>query len=108
MKMMTKEILNKLPKLYETENIPKEDKKVVVKFFNPCGAATWYGIEYDPESGDFFGAVNLYGNVDEIELGYFNLRELESIRLPLGLKIERDLYWDSATTLGQVKRGERS
>ena len=29
MKMMTKEILNKLPKLYETENIPKEDKKLL-------------------------------------------------------------------------------
>ena len=77
-----------------------------MKFFNPCGAATWYGIEFEPETGNFFGAVDLYGNKEEIELGYFNLHELESIRLKWGLKIERDLHWDSQTTLGQVLRGE--
>ena len=50
MKLMTKEIEKKLPKLYETENIPVEDKVAVVKYFNPCGAGTWYGIEYDPDA----------------------------------------------------------
>ena len=29
----------------------------------------------------------------ENEFGYFSLRELESIRGPFGLTIERDLYW---------------
>jgi len=28
------------------------------------------------------------------EFGYFSIHELESLRLPLGLKIERDLYFD--------------
>ena len=32
MKLMTKEIEKKLPKLYETENIPVEDKVAVVKY----------------------------------------------------------------------------
>ena len=37
----------------------------------------------------FFGLVD--GNYKE--LGYFWLSELESVRGPLGLPVERDLYW---------------
>ncbi len=33
----------------------------------------------------------------ERELGYFSLRELESVRGALGLPIERDLYWRPKT-----------
>jgi hypothetical protein len=33
----------------------------------------------------------------ELELGYFSLDELESVRGPFGLKIERDLYWKPKT-----------
>ncbi|MCL6481523.1 MAG: DUF2958 domain-containing protein [Firmicutes bacterium] len=41
----------------------------------------------------------------ESELGYFSLDELESIRGPLGLKVERDLYW-KPVPLSKVKSGE--
>jgi len=34
---------------------------------------------------------------------YFSLSELESIRGPLGLKVERDLYW-KPKTLSEVKK----
>ena len=40
------------------------------------------------------------------EYGYFSLKELESITLPWGLKIERDLYFDP-TTIEDIK-SERS
>ena len=90
MKLMTKEIEKKLPKLYETENIPVEDKVAVVKYFNPCGAGTWYGIEYDPEEKLFFG----YAEITDGEFGYFSLKELENINLPFGMHIERDLYFE--------------
>ena len=90
MKLMTKEIEKKLPKLYETEDIPVEDKVAVVKYFNPCGAGTWYGIEYDPEEKLFFG----YAEITDGEFGYFSLPELESINLPFGMHIERDLYFE--------------
>lgn len=90
MELMTKEIEKMLPRLYETEGI--KEKKAVVKYFNPCGAATWYGIEYSPEEKIFFGYVDLFGDGNG-EYGYFSLEELESITLPLGLKIERDLYF---------------
>ena len=37
----------------------------------------------------------MFGLVDghEKELGYVSLNELRSVRGPLGLPIERDLYW---------------
>lgn len=59
-----------------------------VKFFTPDAGWIWYGIEFD---GDdlFFGLVS----GQEIELGYFSLSELESVRGQLGLPIERDLYY---------------
>lgn len=103
MKLLTKEVTNKLPKLYSTENVPLSEKEVVCKFFNPCGAGTWYVIEGQEEDGDFifFGLVDLH----EKEFGYFSLNELLAIKLPFGLRIERDIhfsakkvssYWDEA------------
>lgn len=91
MKLLTQEIKKNLPKLYATENIPLEQKEVVCKFFNPCGAGTWYVIEGEERDGDFifFGMVELH----EKEWGYFSLNELQSIKLPLGLTIERDLHF---------------
>ena len=88
MKLLTGEIKNKLPKIYETESIPLKEKEIICKFFNPCGSGTWYAIEGQQEDDDFifFGLVDLH----EKEFGYFSLKELESIRLPFGLKIERD------------------
>ena len=90
MKLMTKTILNSLPPLYGTENIPTEDKVIKVKYFDPCGSWTWYGVEYDPETKEFFGLVDGI----EKEWGYFSLAELESIKRPFGLGIERDLYFE--------------
>ena len=30
----------------------------------------------------------------EVELGYFSLKEMQEVRGPLGLPIERDLYYE--------------
>lgn len=91
MKLVTKEIIKKIPKLYSTENIPLSEKKAVCKIFNPCGVGTWYVIEGQEEDGDFifFGLVDLH----EKEFGYFSLNELQSIKLPFGLRIERDIHF---------------
>jgi len=67
MRLLTKEIANRLPKLYSTESIPIGEKVAVVKFFDPTGSWTWYGIEFDPKERLFFGLV--IGH--EKELGYF-------------------------------------
>ena len=92
MKLLTKEILSKLPKLYATDKTPAEEKTVVVKFFTPDSSWTWYAVEGEPEGDDF----RFFGYVDgmEGEWGYFMLSELESARGPFGLHIERDMYFD--------------
>lgn len=88
MKLLTKEIIRKLPALYATEDVPLEEHVAIVKFFTPWTNWTWYGVEYDGEDR-FFGLV--YGL--EREWGYFTLSELQSVSGPAGLKIERDLYF---------------
>ena len=105
MKLLTPEILAKLPALYTNEEKAATEVKIPVKFFNPCGAGTWYATEYDPEQRLAFGFAVIFPG--EGELGYFSLNELESVRLPFGLKIERDLHWDPNTTLKEVMSLER-
>ena len=92
MKLLTKEIEKNLPSMYETEGIPIEDKIVRVKFFTPWGNTTWYVVEYDSNTKEFFGYVQT--NPLDSEWGYFSLIELENLRGPFGLKVERDMHFD--------------
>jgi hypothetical protein len=89
MKLLTQEIRQKLPKLYSTENTPTEERMFVVKFFTPDSNWTWYATEFDGED-TFFGYVQGFEN----EWGYFTLHELQEARGPLGLPIERDIYFE--------------
>ena len=97
MKLLTKEILARLPGLHQTEAVPSEDKIVHAKFFAPWSSWTWLAIEYDPMDGVFFGLV--LGH--EGEFGSFSLEELVAVRGPGGLRIERDLHF-SPTRLGDL------
>ena len=99
MKLLTKEIEKKLPKLYSTDE-QGNNAKVVVKFFHSRSNWTWYATEYDPDTRTFFGYVDGL----EGELGYFNLDELSEVKDSCGLGIERDMYWDSNTTLREVMK----
>ncbi len=90
MQLLSEELRAQLPPLYAQENIP--DPIVHAKFFTPDSSWTWYITEGQDDEGDFrfFGyVVGL-----EKEWGYFVLSELESARGPLGLPIERDLYFE--------------
>lgn len=106
MKLLTAAIIAKLEKtsLYSTEKI--DVCPVLVKFFNPCGSGTWYVLEAEKqEDGDwlFFGLAD----IQEKELGYFTLSELQSVRLRFGLGIERDMYFDGMVvdkTTNEVRR----
>ena len=69
----------------------------IVKFFNPVGAATWLATELGEDGDTLFGLADLgFGSP---ELGSFSLFELESVRLPLGFRIERDLSFTSRLSL---------
>lgn len=89
MKLMTKELEKRFAEVGRQENI--EDPIVVAKYFNPCGAGTWWATEYYPEDKLFFGYVSIFGDHCD-EWGYFSLDEFETLKLPFGLGIERDLY----------------
>jgi len=103
MKLITPEF-EELMKDYPLYSQEKEDDPLVVsKFFNPVGAGTWYLTEYNPEDHLAFGYVTGLG---EDELGYISLDEMEGIRLPGGLTLERDLYWKPCR-LSEVKAGRR-
>lgn len=88
MELLPKEMVDRLPPLYSQEE-QGDDAIAQVKFFTPWTSWTWYVSEYDPELRLCFGIV--VGH--ERELGYFSVDELEEIRGPGGLTIERDLYW---------------
>lgn len=92
MLLMTKELEKAFLEypLYSQEDKGVESK-VVVKYFNPCGAGTWLITEGEKqEDGDwlFYG----YCHIFEWEWGYVTLSELEIVTLPFGLSIEREIY----------------
>lgn len=88
MKLITKALEDRFNEIGDQSEI--SNPILVAKFFNPCGAGTWYATEYDKENGICFGYVTgLYEN----EWGTFSIPELESIKLSFGLKIERDIYF---------------
>jgi len=106
MQLLTKELRDKFPKLRDMDEKNNEDIPVIAKFFTPWTNWTWYAVEGEPvldEHGKeidyhFFGFVRGLEN----ELGYFSLKELESVKGPFGLRIERDLYFSEEHTLAEV------
>jgi hypothetical protein len=73
------------------------DPAPVLKLFNPAGPATWLATELGRDGDSLFGLADLGFGCPE--LGYFSLREIASIHLPFGLRIERDLYFETAHPL---------
>lgn len=93
MMLLTKEIKNKLPKLYSQDGKNPAEVPIVMKFFTPDGNWSWFATEGEEQEGDwiFFGMVHGF----EKELGYFSLNELMSIRGAMGLPIERDMHYNN-------------
>ena len=88
MKLLTKEIKTKAEKQYDQG--ADMDQNVIAKFFNPAGPGTWYLMNKSPEDGYCWGIVDLMA----VEVGSFMLEELEELQLPMGMKIERDKYFE--------------
>ena len=92
MLLMTKELEKAFEKYpLGSQDGLMEEAEVVVKYFNPYGAGTWLITEGEKQpDGDWllFG----YCHIFEWEWGYVMLSELESVKLPFGLSIEREMY----------------
>ena len=70
--------LDKIPRLYENENIPAEDKIIHLHFF--IGGCDWYVAEFDGDD-TFFGYVVINGDQANAEWGYFSFSELMGVKL---------------------------
>ena len=103
MELITKEIERRL---LENGRTPDQDNRPVVKFFNPCGAATWLISQADPEEPDIlFGLADLGFGCPEF--GSVRLSELRSVKGSLGLGIERDLYFEARYPLSVYAEAAR-
>jgi len=91
MLMLTKQNRKDLPALYSQED-KGDDAIAHVKFFTPDAGWTWYATEFDGDDCFFGLVVGL-----DTELGYFSLRELQSVTGPFGLPIERDRHFTPCT-----------
>ena len=72
---------------------PAPDPVPVLKLFNPLGAATWLATELYEDGDTLFGLADLGFGCPE--LGVFSLSEIASVRLPYGMRIERDIGFES-------------
>ena len=105
MKLLTKALTEKLVKNHEKLHEPGFDPKPVVKLFNPCGAATWLISSMDPETMVMFGLCDL--GMGFPELGDVSYYELANYSGPLGIGIERDLYWEADKSLSEYAKEAR-
>ena len=108
--LLDAESRSRLPALYSQEKLGL-DAVAQVKFFTPDSSWVWYASEGSDVDDDgyydtgkekidyiFFGLVAGH----EVELGNFSLAELEQVRGPMNLPIERDLYF-TPKTLRELK-----
>ena len=102
MRLLTDEIKQRFERypLYSQES-KGINSTVIVKYFNPAGSGTWLITEAEEqEDGDWllFG----YCHISCWEWGYVSLKELQALRLPFGLTVERDLYIPDNATVKEL------
>ncbi len=74
----SKKRLARIPRLYETENTPLEDKLIYLHFF--IAGSDWYVCEYDGKDL-FWGYVILNQDFINAEWGYFSFKELKELKV---------------------------
>ena len=109
MKLLTNALREKLLRNGRIRRQLEEDGRAeadflpVVKLFTPDAGCTWLLSELDPEDPDIaFGLCDL--GMGCPELGSVRIFELESVRGPLGLGVERDRHFAPAHTLTTYAR----
>lgn len=84
----SKERLDKIPRLYETEKIPIEEKLIYLHFF--IGSCDWYVAEFDGDD-TFWGYAILNGDLQNAEWGYFSFAELRDYVLKGVFEVDCEL-----------------
>lgn len=80
------------------------DHLPVVKFLNPLGIGTWLATELDEDGDTLFGLADL----GYPELGAFSLAEMQELKLPLGMGIERDVLFEGEFPLSVYAQAART
>ena len=90
---LTRERLSKLPRLYETENVPLKEKLVHLHFF--IAGCDWYICETDGKDL-MWGFCILNNDYDMAEWGYVSLSELREIKVSGWLEVDCELeaFWE--------------
>jgi hypothetical protein len=102
--LLTKEIVDNIPNLYETDGHICAEKIVYARYFFPVGRAAFYATEYSPTEKLFFGYM--ISPLDDTcdEWGYLSLKDMEE-PIPINITIndepytvpyswERDMYFE--------------
>jgi hypothetical protein len=114
MKILTKEIRERLLANGRAQRVAIRsmpvpaplDPRPVVKLFTPDAGATWLLTELDPDDEDLaFGLCDL--GLGEPELGYVRISELDALRGPLRLPVERDLHFSAMRPLSAYYEAAR-
>lgn len=80
------------------------DHVPVVKLFNPLGIGTWLATELDEDGDTLFGLADL----GHPELGSFSLAEMQELKLPFGMGIERDILFQGEFPLSVYAQAARA
>lgn len=75
------------------------DPVPVLKLFNPAGPGTWLITELGDDGDTLFGLCDL--DMGFPELGSVSLSEITSVKLPLGLTIERDVSFQGRVPISR-------
>lgn len=101
----------KYPTLSEIDQTDNEDKKLIVKIFDPQSRWKWFIAAVDEEQyGLVFGYVVSGMDPNFSEWGFFDITEIANTHKyrnnPLSIPIERDIHWTPKTWREAKESGE--
>jgi len=85
----TKEQLDKIPRLYETEDTPLLSKLIYLHFF--IFGSDWFIAEYNGDN-TFFGFAILNNDYMNAEWGLISFRELRELNIN-GFEVDCEINW---------------
>ena len=103
MKLMTKEIKEKAQKQFDEGS--DMEQMVVAKYFDAMGDWKWFLMNMKKDEDYCWGIVKGF----EVEMGSFSMKELEELKLPFGMGIERDICFEpmkASEVWEQLNKGE--
>lgn len=104
--LLTNELRTHLRRNAEISATREQDHRPVVKFFTPDANATWLFTELAPDQDTLFGLCDLGHGTPE--LGYASLAEIQALRGPLRLLVERDRHFRATKPLSAYAADARA